>query len=205
MELDNLKTAWAEYDKKLTENLKFNEELLRKMNLESSKKEMNTPLTYEIFSFATGIIILIYIVSSTIRFSNEPKFLLPGLVASITFAIYVYLSAVKIKLLSNIDYYFSPVIELQKAVNIFKHKYLQFKKYELYVFPIFTISSAPILAKALRNFDLYEHPTRFIIAIVLSLILYYPLAFWFYRDIFDKKLRNTSSFLDKLSRFEKEE
>jgi hypothetical protein len=30
MELDELKFVWAQYDKKLTENLKFNEELLKK-------------------------------------------------------------------------------------------------------------------------------------------------------------------------------
>jgi hypothetical protein len=204
MELDDLKTAWAQYDKKLTENLKFNEELLRKMNLEKSKKEMNAPLTYEIISLATGIIFLLYIVSATIRFSTELKFLLPGLITSFTFIIYLYLSFTKIRLLSNIDFYYSPIIELQKSVNIFKQKYLQFKKYELYVFPVFAISASPILAKAMRNFDLFAHPYRYIIAIVLSLILYYPLAIWFYKNLFEKRVRNTTTFLEELIRFEKE-
>lgn len=204
MELDELKTVWTQYDKKLKENLKFNEELLRKMNLEKSKKEMSAPLTYEIFSLATGVIFLIYIVSATIRFSNELKFLLPGIITTLTFVIYLYLSVIKIRLLSNIDYYFSPIIEIQKAVNTFKHKYMQFKKYELYVCPVFAISVSPILAKALRNLDLYDHPTRFIIAIVLSLILYYPLAIWFYKNLFDKKVRNTNMFLNELIKFEKE-
>ena len=205
MELDELKQAWAQYDKKLTENLKFNEELLRKMNLEKSKKEMNTPLMYEIISLATGIVFLIYFVNSTIQFSNEPKFLLPGLVTIVTFSIFLYLSAIKIKLIANIDFYFSPVIELQKAINLFKHKYLQFKKYELYAFPVFAISSALILAKAYRGIDLYEHSTRFIIAIIISLLFYYPIVFWSYRNLFDKKIKNTNLFLDELSRFEKEE
>jgi len=204
MELDDLKTTWAQYDKKLTENLKFNEELLRKMNLEKSKKEMNAPLTYEIISLATGIIFLLYIVSATIRFSTELKFLLPGLITSFTFIIYLYFSFTKIRLLSNIDFYYSPIIELQKSVNIFKQKYLQFKKYELYVFPVFAISVSPILAKAMRNFDLFAHPYRYIIAIVLSLILYYPLAIWFYKNLFEKRIRNTTTFLEELIRFEKE-
>lgn len=204
MELDDLKTTWAQYDKKLTENLKFNEELLRKMNLEKSKKEMNAPLTYEIISLATGIIFLLYIVSATIRFSTELKFLLPGLITSFTFIIYLYFSFTKIRLLSNIDFYYSPIIELQKSVNIFKQKYLQFKKYELYVFPVFAISVSPILAKAMRNFDLFAHPYRYIIAIVLSLILYYPLAIWFYKNLFEKRVRNTTTFLEELIRFEKE-
>jgi hypothetical protein len=205
MELDDLKAAWAQYDKKLTENLKFNEDLLRGMNLEKSKKEMNAPLTYEIFSVTTGAIFLIYIISSTIRYSSELKFLSPGLIASLTLIIYLYLSFVKIRLLSNIDFYYSSVIELQKSVNIFKQKYLRFKKYELFVFPVFAISVSPILLKALRNLDLYAHPYRYIIAIFLSLILYYPLAIWFYKNLFDKKVRNTTFFLKELIQFEKNE
>lgn len=106
--------------------------------------------------------------------------------------------------MSNIDFYNSPVIELQKSINLFKQKYLQFKKYELYVFPVFAISVSPVLAKAMRDFDLYAHPYRFVIAIILSLILYYPLAIWFYKNLFDKKVRNTTTFLDELIRFEKE-
>lgn len=204
MELDDLKTTWALYDKKLTENLKFNEELLRKMNLEKSKREMNSPLTYEIISLAAGIIFLLYIASATVRFSTEFKFLLPGLITIFTFIVYLYLSFTKIRLLSNIDFYNSPIIELQKSINLFKQKYLLFKKYELYVFPVFAISVSPVLAKAMRDFDLYAHPYRFVIAIILSLILYYPLAIWFYKNLFDKKVRNTTTFLDELIRFEKE-
>lgn len=204
MELDDLKTTWALYDKKLTENLKFNEELLRKMNLEKSKREMNAPLTYEIISLAAGIIFLLYIASATVRFSTEFKFLLPGLITIFTFIVYLYLSFTKIRLLSNIDFYNSPIIELQKSINLFKQKYLLFKKYELYVFPVFAISVSPVLAKAMRDFDLYAHPYRFVIAIILSLILYYPLAIWFYKNLFDKKVRNTTTFLDELIRFEKE-
>lgn len=204
MELDDLKTTWALYDKKLTENLKFNEELLRKMNLEKSKREMNSPLTYEIISLAAGIIFLLYIASATVRFSTEFKFLLPGLITIFTFIVYLYLSLTKIRLLSNIDFYNSPLIELQKSINLFKQKYLLFKKYELYVFPVFAISVSPVLAKAMRDFDLYAHPYRFVIAIILSLILYYPLAIWFYKNLFDKKVRNTTTFLDELIRFEKE-
>ena len=48
MELDDLKNAWTQYDKKLAVNLKFNEDLLRKMNLNNSKKELQKPLIYEL-------------------------------------------------------------------------------------------------------------------------------------------------------------
>ena len=45
MELEDLKKAWSEYDKKLSENLKTNNELLKKMNLNNAKSSMDTPKT----------------------------------------------------------------------------------------------------------------------------------------------------------------
>jgi len=205
MELEELKSAWAQYDKKLTMNLKFNEELLRKMNLEKSKKEMNAPLIYEIISVTTGIIFLAVIASATIRYSYELKFLLPGIITSIIVAIWVYNSVSKIKLLSNIDYYDSPIVELQKSINIFKLKYQKSKRLELYSIPAFAIAAMPILGIALRNFDIYEHPIRFIVGIVLALLLGYPGTIWLYKNLYDKKIKNATNFLEELSKFEREE
>src|ERR1035437_5877731 len=194
MELEELKSVWAQYDKKLTQNLKLNEELLRKMNLEKSKKEMNTPLFYEIISVIVGVIFLLFIASATIRYSYDLKFLLPGIITSIIIAIWVYNSISKIKLLTNIDYYYSPIVELQKSINTFKLKYQKSKKFELYSFPAFAIAAFPILGIAMRNCDIYEHPIRFIVGIVLALLLGYSGQIWLYKNLYEKKIRNTTKF-----------
>jgi len=204
MELEELKSAWAQYDKKLSQNLKLNEELLRKMDLEKSKKEMNAPLNYEIISITIGVIFLLFILSATIRYSYELKFLLPGIITCIIVGIWVYNSFSKIRLLLDIDYYDSPIVELQKSIQTFNRKYQRSKKFELYSIPVFAISAIPILGIALRNFDIYEHPIRFIVAIVILLILGIPGQIWIYKNLYDKKIRNTIKFLDELSRFEKE-
>ena len=204
MELEELKSAWAQYDKKLSQNLKLNEELLRKMDLEKTKKEMNAPLNYEIISITIGVIFLLFILSATIRYSYELKFLLPGIITCIIVGIWVYNSFSKIRLLLDIDYYDSPIVELQKSIQTFNRKYQRSKKFELYSIPVFAISAIPILGIALRNFDIYEHPIRFIVAIVILLILGIPGQIWIYKNLYDKKIRNTIKFLDELSRFEKE-
>ena len=205
MELEELKSVWAQYDKKLTQNLKLNEELLRKMNLEKSREEMNAPLIYEIISITTGIIFLLFIASATIKYSYEFKFLLPGIITSIIVAIWVYNSVSKIKLLSTIDYYDSPIVELQKSIHTFKQKYQKSKKFELYSIPAFAIAAAPVLGIGLRNFDIYEYPIRFIIVIGLALLLGYPGQIWLYKNLYEKKLSNTTKFLDELNKFEQEE
>jgi hypothetical protein len=205
MELEELKSAWAQYDKKLTQNLKLNEELLRKINLEKSKKEMNTPLFYEIISVVAGVIFILFIASATIKYSYELKFLLPGIITSIIVAMWVYNSVSKISLLTNVDYYYSPIVELQKSINTFKLRYQKYKKFELYSIPAFTIAAFPILGIALRNFDIYEYPIRFIVGIVVTLILGYPGQIWLYKNLYDKKIKNVTNFLEELSKFEQEE
>ena len=61
MELDDLKGAWAQYDKKLSANLKFNEELFKKLNLDKSRREMSGPLNYEIGSVVISGVFFILI------------------------------------------------------------------------------------------------------------------------------------------------
>jgi len=62
MELDDLKNIWAQYDKKLSDNLKLNEDLLRRMNLDKSKQEMQKPLNYKIASVILNLFFLLFLV-----------------------------------------------------------------------------------------------------------------------------------------------
>jgi len=203
MEIEELKNVWAQYDKKLSENLKFNEVLFRKMNLEKSKREMNTPLNYEIGSVIIGVFFTLYIVSSTIRFSGEIKFLISGILASAICFIMFGLSIHRLNLLSRIDYYNSSVVELQKTLSKFQQKYLQYKKIEILIVPFFVITVAPILGIAMRNFDILAYPTRFIIVIIVSLVISYPGMIWIYKNWYEKRIKNTTDFLEEINNFEK--
>ena len=55
MELDELKSAWAQYDKKLSKSLELNVELLKKLNVDRSKSELQKPLRAE----ATGVVAML--------------------------------------------------------------------------------------------------------------------------------------------------
>jgi hypothetical protein len=205
MELDELKQIWSQYDKKLTENLRLNEELFKKLNIDKSKREMNTPLNYEIFSIIGSAIFLTYILSSTFRFLDEIKFLVPGLITSLILILGLVFSIHRIKLFSSIDYYNTSVVELQKKLAQIKQIYLKYKKIELYSSPFLFISGILIVGKSLRNFDLYEHQFRYITAVVIVLAIMYPILIWIYKNMYEKKLKNSNDFLQELIRFEKEE
>ena len=205
MELDELKGAWALYDKKLSENLKFNEELFRKTNLDRSKREMSTPLAYEIFTVVVGGIIILFVLSSTYRFAGDSILLISGILTSLLCLISLYFTIQKVSLLTKIDYYNSTVLDLQKALAQVKKKYLQYKRGEIFVFPIFALFAMPIVAKGLRNFDIMAYTGRYVIAMIGALGLGYPIMLWIYKNWYERKLENTNDFLKELDEFGKEE
>jgi hypothetical protein len=204
MELDELKSAWKSYDQKLSENLKLNEQLLRNMNLERSKREINSPLISEIISIMIGFAFLLFFVSTTLKNSGEMKFLIPGLMNSIICFVILVLSAKKIRLLSEIDLFNTPIVELQRAILIVKQKMLLYKKIEFCLMPFFGLFLAPILIKGLRNIDIYGNPIRYIIALFIGLGIGYPLAIWIYKHWYQKKLNNVEILLNELKMFELE-
>jgi hypothetical protein len=109
-----------------------------------------------------------------------------------------------VNLLSKIDYYNSSVVELQKSILKVKQKYLQYKKVELSAFPLFAVFASPIVFKALKDGDLYSHPYKYLLGVILILGLAYPIAIWIYKNWYEKKIKNTANFLQELNRFEKE-
>lgn len=205
MEFEDLKKVWSQYDKKLTENLETNKELLRSINLDRAKTAMDKPKNYEIFSLIVVAIFLIFIINSTIQFSSEIKFLIAGILTAIWAATMLVFSIGKLKLFTDLDFYNQPILNIQKQLATIKKKYLNYKRIELFSYPLFVVVAAPILGKALRGFDLFTSPTRFAIAVGLSLVIGYPISIWVYKNWYDKKLKNAEDFLGELNKFEEEE
>lgn len=110
----------------------------------------------------------------------------------------------KVRLLSNIDYYNLPILELQKSLYKFKETYFTLKKYEFILFPVYIIVIMPITAKGLRGFDILAHPGRFGVSIALAIGIGYAAAFWIYKHLYEKNIKNTSDFLQELKKFEVE-
>ncbi|MCF8219586.1 MAG: hypothetical protein K9I29_09555 [Bacteroidales bacterium] len=202
MELDDLKQTWLKYDKKLSDNLKTNRELLKKTNLDRAKSAMDTPKNYEVISLIIGFLFLLYVVTSTIRFSADTKFLLSGTLTSLWTIIMITLTLGKLKLLTNLDFYNQSVLNIQKRLARIKKKYLQYKRFELYTIPLFVIVAAPILAKAMRGFDFFASPLKYAISFVVAVGIGYPITIWIYKNWYDKKLKNTDTFINELEKFE---
>jgi magnesium-transporting ATPase (P-type) len=205
MELDDIKGAWAQYDKKLNEQLKLNEALLRKINLNSSKRELQKPLLYEI----SGVIILLLLVVSVTSFSigllEEARYSVPGFLAALMGVVFFVFGVVKVNHFSNINYYGTSVLELQKEIARLNKLVLRLRKYELILIPVFVLPLLPLLFKVIHNIDLYQNVKLLIVEVVVILGLGYSLTFWINKKFYDKKFRNAEKLLAELEHFEREE
>jgi len=209
MELDELKSAWAQIDKRLSDNLKLNEDLLEKMTLGQSKKEMKEILNNEILGVVIISLFLLLFGVVTCGFASEMKFFIPGAILSLFFLMELIMSINKVNDLTKIDYFNLPVVELQKALNKFRQKTMLFRKIEYCSIPLFVISFIPIFNKTVLNIDMFNNTLPNIIGIIVGitvgLVIYYPLAIWIYKIGYDNKIKSASNFLNELNEFEKEE
>ena len=205
MEFEDLKQAWSDYDKKLSENLKTNKKLLREINLNRAKSAMDTPKNYEFLSLIIGALFFLYVLSSTIRFSGDTSLLISGILTSIWCLIITWLTVYKLKALTDLDFYREGLLVIQKKLVNVSKRYLLSKRFELYSFPLFAIIAAPILAKSLRGYYLFGSPERYMIGVGAGLLLGYPLIIWIYKHWYKKKIQDFDEFISELTKFESEQ
>lgn len=210
MELDQLKRSWEQYDQKLAENLNLNRELLRRSNLDRSRREMNTPLNWLWFNVLCVIPLVLLSLRWTLVYSRDPLLLICGIVFTV-FMLMSFLYGLKeLALLRKIDYYRVPVVELQKQLLAFATFYHKVKKFELYTLPIVLASGLIFIFKVFYKIgylkiDMIDrHPKMVIIDLLVILPITYFLLIWIYRNLYEKKIKAARQFLAELEEFERE-
>ncbi len=204
MELDEIKNKWAEYDKKLSYNIRLNETLLRKRNLKGSKGEMLKLLVYEIFNTVTSIIIVIALLWYSVYYMSLMQYCIPGFIGAIITSIYIAFSVIRLNILLSIDYYGSPVMEVQKSILKLKKYSLNIRKYEILLMPLLMFSILPIYAKFRHNFNVYDSIEIFLPITIVALIIAYFISMLIYKHLYDKKFIKVEAYLKELEEFENE-
>jgi hypothetical protein len=205
MELDELKAAWMQYDKKLTDNLRINETLLHNMNLDKVKRELNTPLYFELLSMVIGFIGTLFFIGFMIKHMDESKLFVTALVGVALGTFYLVLSIVKSNRILKIDYLNSSIVKLQYEILSLKVLVLRARKTESSLLPLFVIAILVIAFKAVHNINLFERPSFLLVEMVLGVSLSFVLMIWISKHFYDKKLENAEHHLKEIERFNTEE
>jgi hypothetical protein len=202
MELDDLKSAWAQYDKKLTNHLRLNEELLRKWNLESAKRELQKPLQYELTGVVGQFVLIFTTVTFSVKVIDEPKYCVPGFIAAVFEIVGLVFAILKTNKFMNIDHYGTPILKLQKEIASVNKLVLLLRKYELILIPLVVLPSLPLIFKVLKHVDIYSHIELFSVAALLILGIGIPLTLWINKHLYDKKFQASAKFLKEIEDYE---
>ena len=198
MELDELKSAWAQYDKKLSRSLELNEALLKKINLKDSKSEIQKATTYELSNVVLMALWILVVGYFAFRLLDQPQFGVPGLISAGIACIYFMFAVLKFKKFSSIDHYGTSILQLQENVAGAKALMLHYRKYELLLIPFILVPTIPILFKVVHQVDIYENPRTFWTALILILVFSIPTTFLANKYLYDKKFQNSQRLLKEI-------
>jgi len=205
MELDDFKNEWSRFDDKLTQNLKVNEDVLRTINLNKTKREMFMPLITELVSALTNIMVIVVVAFFVINNISLYKYVIAGMLVVFLCVSALSASVIKIKMFFNIDYINSSVVKLQRDLAYLNVFILKCRRYELLGVPFLTAGLLPIAFKMQMGIDIFERPLFFIAEFIFVSFVSYRLARFLNRKIFDKKFANVANLLKDIKEFENEE
>jgi hypothetical protein len=204
MEASDFKEIWAQYDKKLSDHLRFNEAVLRKMNLESSKREMQHPLVLEVIGLVVIFLMVLFLTVSSFRVLSEPEFCIPGFLAALIGVVNFVLSAIKVSRMTAIDYHGWPVVRLQKELARLNKLILDFRTIEYILVPFWVILLFPVFLKTLNGINIYREGGMFVVMVLASLAIGLSVGIWLNRHMVDKKMEHARRLLAEVEQFEKE-
>lgn len=204
MELEDLKNAWLEYDKKLSENLKTNNELIKRMNLNNAKSSMDTPKRYEIINVILGFVFVLLVIHYAFKFSADIKFLLSGVFTLLWSIMSLILSIRLLNSIGKLDFNNDSIIKIQKQLISYKKRYFDSKKIMSLTGPLFVIVSTPLISMAIVGVNIFLFPIVYAIAVAVALLIGYPVAVWINKNWYVNKIMDTNKFLEELNSFEKE-
>jgi hypothetical protein len=204
MESDEIKQLWSQYDKKLNENLAFNEEILKRMNLNNTRQGLQKPFAMELITIVILFFTIISVTAFSIRLIDELQFSLFGLAGVLIALTYLIFALMKANRFLQIDYYNSGIVRLQKDLALLKTFVLRLRKIEGILLPFLVIAVLPVGIKIINNINIFEKLWLFFAEVCFILGVSYAVGYWSNKHVYDKKLKEAEMFFKEIEIFEKE-
>lgn len=205
MDINEFKSAWLQHDRKLSENLSINEALLKKVNLDRSRKELNKPLLYELSSFFLFIILIPVFIFLSVLYRSESNMLISGILALATLVLGLVLCIKKIRLFYRIDYYNQPIIQVQERLAHLKSGILSARKIEvLFLLPVLFLTALALTLRYLKGINLYEDISFFLPLVLPGLLVAWGSTLFLNKYLYDKKISNVEALLKELKSYQQE-
>ncbi len=151
MELIELQNIWQQYDKKMSENINLNKEILRKLLQSKPEKTITWVKLKAGFNLILPIVIISLMMIPNVVFRNEISFY-TGVLLFASFALVTYYWAIRYYLLLNKIDFNNPITLIKKDVKQVEKYKIKVTKFSYIFAPfgltgVFLIANMPILSK----------------------------------------------------------
>jgi len=205
MELDDLKSVWSQYDKKLSKNLKLNEELLKSINFEKYNHALRKPLYLELLNIFIQLFMIGFLIFFLIRLSNEIQHFLTGLIGALLCGISLGFSVIKAIRFNRLLYCHLSIMDFQKDLTHLRIFIMRLRKIEYVMAALIGLSIFPFLIKATAHIDIFGYLSLLLLGICCSLGIGFAIGTLLNMRVYDKGLKDAEMFLKEIAKFEKDE
>ncbi|MEL6252137.1 MAG: hypothetical protein AAFR87_09015 [Bacteroidota bacterium] len=203
MDLEKMENLWAQHNKKLEQNLKLNEAMLREAKLEKAKKELQAPYFSELISSILTAFFVIYLLLLSVSLIEEIKFSLPGIIAAACASMLIYFAIVRMRKMKQLDERGTSVLELQKHFYALQDYRTQMGRWEILLGAILILTIWPIILWTGFKIDLYENGQLMVATFLLCALVGISVGIW-YERFYRRKMGNTEILLEEIRELEKE-
>jgi hypothetical protein len=201
MELDELKSLWQRHDSQLENNLKLNEQILRQLKLNRTGNEFRRLMNFEIASVVAGspaVLAVAYLAG----ISRLPLYAALGYASGGIMLMYLVFSMLRLSGFSKLCGYNESIVKVQKELASQKRRMLRFRKIEFITMPVCFMTCIPFLSEVIYGFDMLQYPGRYAAGVAVSCTITVPLMVWLYRVFYDKRIASAEALLKSVADFE---
>jgi serine/threonine-protein kinase len=178
MELDDLKTAWGELDRRLETSLALNRSLFKELKLDKARSALGglaRVLWCELISGAVAALVLGSFLAGHL---SDARFAIPAIVLQIAAILTIAACVWQLAVVGRIDYS-APVVTIQHELATLRLLRVHVTRWVLLLAPLLWTPLVIVAAKGCFGFDVYREIGRpWIAANIAFGLAVIPVGFW---------------------------
>ncbi len=221
MELDDLKAAWRELDRRLESVLALDRRVLRELKLDKTRSALRRLTGLLVFELIAGVPAVLLLGSFLAEHYAAARFVAPALLLHAVTLFTILASVRQLAMVARIDYS-APILTIQHALAELRASRIRTTYWILVLAPPLWTPLAIVSAKGLFGFDVYREFGPLWVTLNLGVCLApIPLAIWVARRyagsfhssrileyladiIAGRSLATARSLLEEIAKFEEE-
>ena len=155
MELDDLKTAWRELDRRLDAGQAISLDVLKEWKLDRTRSALRRLSALLVFELISGVVAAILLGSFLADHHDTARFAIPAVVLHAAAVFTIVASAWQLARIGRLDYA-APVVAIQHELAALRTSRLRVNRGLLLLSPLLWTPLAIVAAKGLLGLDLYR-------------------------------------------------